>query len=401
MWLSGFCDVNCDVKNWEKHDYIPTFAHITCIEFYYDKNIHYDKMKNKISLLALCLALALLTSCGGGQKDAEEKGVSTVLPDSKNEVTVVKLVRQDFQHELVSNGKVSAQSVANLNFESGGVVAHIFVKNGDAVRKGQKLAELDKFRLTNKLAQAKDALERAKLDLQDVLIGQGYPAGDTSKVPVETMQLAKVKSGYDQSMAQYELARYEEEHATLTAPFDGVVANLFAKPFNNVNTSETFCTLIDTQGMEVDFSVLESELPLIKKDDKVKITPYAAAVSLYEGRVTEINPLVDEKGMVKVRARVSGKGLYSGMNVRVSVFRSLPGQLVIPKQAVVLRSGKQVVFTLDGEKAKWNYVFTGLENADSYTILEDTKDKLYEGDIVIATGNINLAHEAPVTVVKQ
>lgn len=42
-------------------------------------------------------------------------------------------------------------------------------------------AELDKFRLKNKTAQAKDALDKAELELQDVLIGQGYPVGDASK----------------------------------------------------------------------------------------------------------------------------------------------------------------------------------------------------------------------------
>ncbi len=362
--------------------------------------IYLTSMRNYTSLFTLCMALALFTSCGGEKKDDTGKGVSTTLPDSKNEVTVVELKRQDFSHELVSNGKVAAKGMADLRFESGGVVAHIYVKNGDVVRKGQKLAELDKFRLLNKLAQAKDALEKAKLELQDVLIGQGYAAGDRANVPAETMQLAKVKSGYDQSLAQYELAQYEEEHATLTAPFDGIVANLFAKPYNIANTSETFCTIIDAQGMEVDFSVLESELSLIKKEDKVKIVPYSATASPYEGSVTEINPLVDDKGMVKVRARVNGRGLYSGMNVRVSVFRSLPGQLVVPKTAVVLRSGKQVVFTLDEGKAHWNYVHTGLENADSYTLLEDSKDKLNVGDVMIVTGNVNLAHEAPVTVVK-
>lgn len=51
--------------------------------------------------------------------------------------------------------------------------------------------------------------------------------------------------------------------------------------------------------------------------------------------------------MVKVKAVVNGKGrLFSGMNVRVNVHRSLGKQFVIPKSAVVLRSGKQVVFTL-------------------------------------------------------
>lgn len=102
--------------------------------------------------------------------------------------------------------------------------------------------------------------------------------------------------------------------------------------------------------------------------------------------------------MVKVKASVNGRGrLFSGMNVRVNVHRSLDGQLVIPKSAVVLRSGKQVVFTLKDGKAQWNYVQTGLENAESYSMVGDA---LKEGDTVIVTGNVNLAHEAPVKVVE-
>ena len=112
----------------------------------------------------------------------------------------------------------------------------------------------------------------------------------------------------------------------------------------------------------------------------------------------KINPLVDDKGMVKVKASVNGRGrLFSGMNVRVNVHRSLDSQLVIPKSAVVLRSGKQVVFTLKDGKAQWNYVQTGLENAESYSMADDA---LKEGDTVIVTGNVNLAHEAPVKVVE-
>ena len=84
------------------------------------------------------------------------------------------------------------------------------------------------------------------------------------------------------------------------------------------------------------------------------------------------------------------------MNVRVSVQRSLGKQLVVPKTAVVLRSGKQVVFTLVDGHAYWNYVRAGLETADSYTLLEGLK----EGDGVITSGNINLAHESPVKVIE-
>ena len=108
--------------------------------------------------------------------------------------------------------------------------------------------------------------------------------------------------------------------------------------------------------------------------------------AVYTGTVTD-----EEAGK-----EVKGK-LFDGMNARVSVKRSVPGQLVIPKTAVVLRSGKQVVFTLKDGKAMWNYVQTGLENLSEYTV---TGEGMEEGVTVITAGNVNLAHETPVKVVE-
>lgn len=359
---------------------------------------------NCIWILLYYLIYVGITSCSDKKNSTNklEIGVSTILPDAKNEVTTQILKRCDFHHELVSNGKVSALGQADLRFETGEVIAHIYVKNGDHVRKGQKLAELDKFRMEQKLSQTEDALLKAELELKDVLIGQGYTSDDFGEVPVETMKLAEVKSGYEQSRSQYELAKRETKHATLVAPFDGIVANLFSKPYNLANTSEVFCTVIDTRKMEADFTVLENELAFIKAGDKVMITPYAGGGS-FEGSISEINPLVDSNGMVKVKAVVNGKGkLFSGMNVRVSVKRNLGQLLVIPKTAVVLRSGKQVVFTLQKGKAMWNYVHTGWENAKEYVVSDKSQkgieEGLLEGDTVIVTGNLNLAHEAEVKV---
>jgi RND family efflux transporter MFP subunit len=237
--------------------------------------------------------------------------------------------------------------------------------------------------------------------MQDVLIGQGYAPDNLSAVPVDVLELAKVKSGYEQAKAQYEVAEYEVKQAVLVAPFDGVVANLFDKQYNMPKTSEPFCRIIRTGNMEVDFMVLESELPLIKAGDKVEVTPYAAAAGMRTGNISEINPLVDENGMVRVKAQVNGGDkLFDGMNVRVSVKRSLENQMVIPKTAVVLRSGKQVVFTLEDSLALWKYVHTGLENMTEYTLMDWEADGLQEGMTIITTGNVNLAHEAPVKVIK-
>lgn len=350
-----------------------------------------------------CLALVILTACSGTDSNNKEKeGVETVLPQQVNEVTVMKLAKGNFNHELVSNGKIVAKEYADLYFRTSEVVAKVYVKNGMYVRKGQKLAELDLFKLNNTLAQNKNALAQANLEMQDVLIGQGYAPDNLSAVPAEKLELAKVKSGYERAKAQYEASLYDVEQATLIAPFDGVVANLFDKQYNMPKSGETFCRIIRTSAMEVDFTVLESELPLIKVGDQVEVTPYATAVGTRTGNVSEINPLVDENGMVRVKAQVNGgEKLFDGMNVRISVKRSVPDQMVVPRTAIVLRAGKQVIFTVKDSIAMWNYVQTGLENLSEYTLVNWEASGLQEGMTVITTGNVNLAHETPVKIIEK
>lgn len=350
-----------------------------------------------------CLALVILTACSGTDSNNKEKeGVETVLPQQVNEVTVMKLAKGNFNHELVSNGKIVAKEYADLYFRTSEVVAKVYVKNGMYVRKGQKLAELDLFKLNNTLTQNKNALAQANLEMQDVLIGQGYAPDNLSAVPAEKLELAKVKSGYERAKAQYEASLYDVEQATLIAPFDGVVANLFDKQYNMPKSGEPFCRIIRTSAMEVDFTVLESELPLIKVGDQVEVTPYATAAGTRTGNVSEINPLVDENGMVRVKAQVNGgEKLFDGMNVRISVKRSVPDQIVVPRTAIVLRAGKQVIFTVKDSIAMWNYVQTGLENLSEYTLVNWEASGLQEGMTVITTGNVNLAHETPVKIIEK
>lgn len=350
------------------------------------------------SMIMLLLSTGLLSGCSPEKKATGDESVETVLPSQENEVTVMTLKKTAFSHELVSNGKVTASQYADISFRiTSEPVAHIYVKNGDYVRKGQKIAELDLFTLKNSLEKAEVAMRQAELEMKDVLIGQGYSPDRMQEIPNDIVSLAEVKSGYGQSRAAYELARYELEQAVITAPFDGVVANLESRSCNRPDGSKPFCRVIGRGGMEIAFKVLESELPLVNRGDRVEVTPFAGTAGACSGTVSEINPLVDENGLVSVRAKVNGGAkLFDGMNVRVSVKRSVPDQFVVPKTAVVLRTGKQVVFTLKDGKAMWNYVTTGLENMTEYTV---TGDGMEEGAQIIVTGNVNLAHEASVKVI--
>ena len=344
------------------------------------------------------ITLLVIVSCSSSKNDnQDEKGVATVLPDMPSEVKVFTLAYADFNLELISTGTIQAEQKADLYFQTSEVIASIYVRNGDRVTAGQAIASLDSFKLKNRLNQAKDNLERAKLTLQDVLIGQGYSLSDTSRIPPEVMQIARVKSNYDNSLNQYELAAYELQHATLYAPFSGTVANLFQKAHNLSAMSEPFCTLIGNTAMEVVFSLLESELATtVRAGNRILVSSYAIQDFTSEGRITEINPTVDRNGMIRVKASVSNPGnrLYDGMNVRIKIQQAVPNQLTIPKTALVLRTNKQVVFTLRDGLAQWNYVETSLENSTEYVIVDGLKD----GDIVIYEGNLNLAHETPVVV---
>ena len=298
------------------------------------------------------------------------------------EVTVMRLEPRMFTHEVVSNGKIAAGAYADLRFTtSGAPIEKIMVKNGQRVRKGDVLAVLDRFQLTNNA---------------DALIGQGYDPAMQETVPEEVMALSRLRSGVAQAeinLAEAEKALHE---ATMRAPFDGVVANMFQKACNYPDGAQPFCRILSTSGLEVDFTVLESELPLIHIGDAVKVSPYASD-GTFNGTVSAVNPIVESDGMVKVTATVgSGTGLFDGMNVQVSVKREVEQALVVPKSSVVLRSGgRQVVFTHHDGKALWNYVTTSLENMNEYVVT----DGLQAGAEVITTGNLNLAHEAPVKII--
>lgn len=352
-------------------------------------------MKLYIPIIAMLLAVAACTN-----SDAEkEKGNTTDNPvateiasDKIAEVTVMELQPSVFSHEIISNGRLTAKEKVDINFQNPGLISAIYVKNGQHVSKGQKIASLDSYKLQNQLAKDKNAVESARLEMQDVIIGQGYDPQHPEKVPHDVMDLARLRSGLKQAELAVEATQRELADATLVAPISGTIANLTIKNHSMSSASEPFCRIINEGNMDVEFSVLESELPMIKQGDAVSVTPFSGG-ELRQGKVTEINPMVDENGMVKVWASVAGGNcLIDGMNVRVSVKRAVEKALVVPKSAIVLRSGRPVVFTLEGDKAMWNYVTTGLENLSEYTITEG----LEPGMKVITTGNINLAHEAPV-----
>ena len=109
----------------------------------------------------------------------------------------------------------------------------------------------------------------------------------------------------------------------------------------------------------------------------------------------EVNPSIDEKGQVKIRARIRNRGnvLMEGMNVKVVIEKEVPDMFVVPKDAVVMRDGFHVLFRLEEGRAVWTYVDVVYSNISQYAVTGNARKetKIEDGDVVITSGNLNLA----------
>lgn len=355
----------------------------------------------RILLLPGVLALLSLAACGGRTGTGDGGNDKLQQTPEINTVEVITLERTDFARELLSNGKLAAASRAALSFRSGGPLETVAVRNGQRIARGAVIARVSRPDIRIALESAEIALRKAEADLYDYLVGQGYPARDTTGVPVELMAAARMRAGYDAAKNSLRRARYDEEGTVLTAPFSGRVADIALRRFDQAG-SEPFCTLVDDSAFDVDFTVMESEYSFLSAGQTVQVTPYADPAIRCTGSITTINPTVDRNGQISVRARVKGDGrLLDGMNVKVLVERTVPGQLVVPRSAVVIRDNLDVLFTYtDDGKAHWTYVKILASNGDSHVVTANTDRGavLNEGDRVIISGNLNLAEGSDVTL---
>lgn len=349
-----------------------------------------------VAVLALCAGMA----CSDGKKEQAFTQAKSQAQTKQIVVDTLVMKRCSFHKQIVCNGKLHAVMKSDLSFAgSGGVIQRIAVRNGDYVKAGATLAVLDTKEAEVELNKNRRGMEKARIDLSDRLIGLGYTA-DITDVPKAILQNAKATSGFDNAVDQLRASERNWANCFLKAPFGGRVANLDAKVFDR--SKEQLLTLIDDSRFDVEFHVLEAELNEVSRGLRVKVSPFVQDDQTFVGEITEVNPLIDEKGQIKVRARVNNRGgvLVEGMNVKLVLEREVKNQFVVPKDAVVLRDGYQVVFLYEEGKAVWKYVDVVMSNIDYHVITgsAEKQTRLKEKDVVIVSNNLSLADGTEVVV---
>lgn len=348
----------------------------------------------RYKIILMAAAVTCLAACKNADKASELTDESKLqYTPEVNEVEVVPLQRQTFQMQLLANGKLSAAQKSALYFAETGQIVAVNVSNGGSVGQGAVIARLDSREQESKLEAARIEVERTRLEYLSFLAGQGYAVADSAAVPQDVRDLAAIRSGYAAAQNSLGQARRALEGTVLRAPFSGKVADIKLKKWDRTN-GDPFCTLIADRTFDVEFSALESEYAFLQKGQPVRVSLFGDDEHSVKGTIKSINPAVDKNGQILVTATVPGDGrMLDGMNVKVIVERALPDQLVVPKRAVVIRDNLEVLFRYNEGKADWVYVNTLRSNSESFAIQANTDRgaELHEGDLIIVSGNLNLA----------
>lgn len=347
--------------------------------------------------IILCVCLSFVNACGSNNNnEVAESYISSSKEKESTLVSIKVLKKQKFMDEFLSNGKIVSTKKAELIWEYSDRVKCVYVKNGDFVKEGQLLAELVHENAQLELMQSKDQLDRVDFEVKDFLIGQGFKLADSANIPQEIINIAYIKSGYRQVLNNYQRAQKSYDKTFLYAPFSGYIANLSVNDYKIVSNGDQFCVLLDKRKMEVEFPLMISEVNDVQVGTRIKVALFTDKNNMAEGYIHAINPLVDEKGLVTVKAIIDNppQNWLDGMNVSIYIQVEKQNSLVVPKSSVVNRDGKSVVFTVKNKYAYWNYVNIGKENSSNYMIA----DGLQEGDSVITDGNKYLTHLSKVQI---
>lgn len=374
------------------------------------------RLTHRIPYLLSTSLLAGLLACKGKSPAAGDSGaLAAESPEGGADASKVFLPvvgasvrRGDLVLTINTTGQVKSLAVATLKSETVGTIDQVFVQPGQRVVKGQKLVSFDPrpFDIAVRTAQA--AVAEAQVRYLDYVVDL-IPAGKTleeAEIPPERKQNARVRSQLVTAEVRLEQAKLDQERATITAPFSGMVDEISVAPGERVSAGENIATVVDVGDLRVEALVLEHDLPLLRVGGDASILSPAAGTTV-RGQIAAILPLVDSitragKAIVRMppsAAATLRPGMYADVKLESS---RLHDRILVPSRAVIEREGRPLVFVVKNGRAEWTYVTPGLTNGTDTEILPDSVSgqiPVAVGDTVLIEGHLTLTHDAPVRLV--
>jgi len=266
-------------------------------------------------ILAVALGALGLTAC------SETEGDTTVPPPVRG-LKVFEVSESTSSISRRYPSLVEPADESRLSFEIAGQLQDVTLEEGQTVQAGQTLMRLDDTSLELELQEARAALQqdtatlenaRADFDRKSELLTGGNvtrAAYDKSETDFRTAQTQQI-----QASRRFDIARERLDKTVLRAPFSGVIANVEAKSFTNINPGETVVTLFSQNAFEVRLNVPALVINLLSVGDMATVVITDLGGATAAGRIQEISTRASQISAfpVVIALTEAVSGLRAGM----------------------------------------------------------------------------------------
>lgn len=350
--------------------------------------------------VAALSALLFLASC------SEKK--SGGMPPAP--VTAASAVQKDVPITMTAIGTVEPYNSVSIKSLVGGEITRVAFKEGQDVRKGDLLFQIDPRTYQAALQQAEGVLARDRAQLISAQ-AQADRYADLVKKDYVTKQqyddavaaAGAVKSSVQADEAAVEAARVNLGYCTIRAPIDGRTGNVLVQLGNVVKANDApLLVLNQLTPIYVSFSVPETRLPEIRRESAIaplKVIASASDGGTHEGELTLINNQVDSAtGAILLKATFpnTDKALWPGSFVNVSLtLGTRKGAVVVPENAVQEGQQGTYVFVVKADGTADMRPVTVGQRMDGEALIEKG---LEAGEQVVTDGQLRLFPGAKVVV---
>ncbi|MDQ0640227.1 membrane fusion protein (multidrug efflux system) [Pedobacter sp. W3I1] len=346
----------------------------------------------------LILGLLSLNACRPTTAHVQKKTVTLNLKAKLPRVKTYKCIYRDLDYQIETSGKIRADRQLKVIAEVTGRLITCNLSNNSVVTQGSQLLSYDLKSVDLQIEKIKNSIFTSRMAFEsDILSQESLLKGKSKGIRDTVYRKLKVDAGL--SAAEIELRSLFDirKNAVVRAPISGTIADVKIQNGMYIRNGDELFTIYSHNELTVETKILESDVASVKVGQLGVIRPIASDKD-YQARVSGINPLVDESGMVSIKLAVvnDGQSLLPGMHVTVNISIPVKHVLLVPKDAILFKNSRGVVFTMDKGLAKWSYVVMGRENGNYVEIL----DGLAQNQKVIISNNLQLSHDTRVEEIK-
>jgi membrane fusion protein (multidrug efflux system) len=302
---------------------------------------------------------------------------------------LTETVRQeDFAYELEALGTAKANEAVEITSKVTNLVTAIRFREGEQVRRGAVLVELDSVEARAELLAARAGLAESQSQYQR---SQELFATQA----LSQSQLEQLASTLSASQARVTTAESRLADTVIRAPFDGRTGLRRVSVGTLVSPGTIITTLDDTRVIKLDFSVPETYLAVLAEGLPLTARSIAYPEREFSGQVTSIDSRVDPTTRsVAVRAELPNSGglLKPGMFLTVRLSEKRAPVVMISEQALVPEEGRQFVFVVSDGRAEKRQVTIGRRKPGQVEVTSG----LAAGEVVVVEGTQKVRDGGPV-----